>query len=87
MKKLFVITLMIALSLFLFSCGNDASSAPEIDQTQAPTETKAVDEIKMARNLAMKYHFCFLSCIRSDSIVIPFVIHDCFSRIIQDAHI
>jgi hypothetical protein len=44
MKKLFVITLMIALSLFLFSCGNDASSAPEIDQTQAPTETKAVDD-------------------------------------------
>lgn len=44
MKKLFVITLMIALSLFLFSCGNDASSAPETDSAQAPTETKAVDD-------------------------------------------
>ena len=41
MKNLFVITLAITLSLFLFSCGNDTSSSPETDST--PTETKVAE--------------------------------------------
>ena len=39
MKNLFVITLTIALSLFLFSCGDDANSSQETTST----ETKAAD--------------------------------------------
>jgi len=52
MKKLFVITLAIAVSLFFYSCGNDASSSQETTPTPtsdpAPTSTpvpsKAVDD-------------------------------------------
>ncbi len=43
MKNLFTITLAIALSLLLFSCGNDANTTQKTDSTPAPTETKAAD--------------------------------------------
>ncbi|MFK7775210.1 MAG: hypothetical protein AB8F94_23930 [Saprospiraceae bacterium] len=48
MKQSFVFTLIIALSLFLFSCGNDTNSSKETNPTT--TETPTPTETKVAAN-------------------------------------